>query len=325
MRRWALLLFFTGCASGFTSTIHEPSAPLSVSAVVIPPVRVLGVSEASWHRYELAQRQVDVALRMMGDRLAVVGPAQVQVARWDEPGWLGTNALPVLTRAGLPPAEALVLRATAEQRITSGTMEREDSKGLAKGGRATHEKLWLVTVELIHPGSREALAEFSGQVTVDPFAPPTGEEEFDPDWPMTRMLEKLTREALLLTKKYLVDRSAVNDTGLTLALSPAFTAAHPDALAAQTDALQAEVWMQARARFLSPWLDENTAAKLARMPPVLFVYAAPGNASLQPGDMILSIDGQPPLPEVLARKRLAGVPVEVRVGRDGNERDEVIP
>lgn len=51
MRRWALLLFFTGCASGFTSTIHEPSAPLSVSAVVIPPVRVLGVSEASWHRY----------------------------------------------------------------------------------------------------------------------------------------------------------------------------------------------------------------------------------------------------------------------------------
>ncbi|MGV3622827.1 MAG: hypothetical protein ACO1OB_18560 [Archangium sp.] len=325
MRGWVLLLLFTSCASGFTSTLHEPSTPITVSAVVIPPVRMLGAGEASWHRFELGQRQVDVALRLMGDRLAVVGPAQVQISRWDEPGWLGTNALPVLTRAGLPPSEALVLRATAEQRVTSGTMEREDSKGLAKGGRATHETTWLVTVELIHPGNREALAEFSGQVTVDPFAAPTGEEEFDPDWPMTRLLEKLTREALSAAKEDLGDRPAVNDSGLTLALSPAFTAAHPDASSAQTDALQAEVWMQARARFLSPWLDEGTAAKLARMPPVLFVYAAPGNASLRPGDMILSIDGQPPLPEVLARKRLTGVPVEVRVGRDGNERDEVIP
>lgn len=325
MWRCALVFFFTACAPGFTATVHEPEAPLSISAIVIPPVRLMGAEAFGWRRYELGQRQVDVALRTVGDRLAIVGPAQVQITRWDEPGWLGNTAIPVLARSGIPPGEALVLRATAEQRVGSSVQEREDAKGLAKGGVATHETQWLVTVELLHPGSRKLLAELSGRQVVDPFARNLGEEEFDPDWQMTRLLEKLTREALSVAKRWQLERRPVGDSGLTLALSPAFTAGQPDAASAQPDALQAEVWLQARARFLTPWLDEHTAAKLARMPPVLFVYAAPGNASLRPGDMILSVDGQPPLPEVLARKRLTGAPVEVRVGRDGNERDEVIP
>ena len=103
------------------------------------------------------------------------------------------------------------------------------------------------------------------------------------------------------------------------------TAAQPDAKSAWTDALQAEIWMQARAKFLTPWLSDDQVAKLARTAPALSVVAAPGDASVQPGDLILSIDGQPALPQVLARKRLKGVPVEVRVGRGGNERDAVIP
>ncbi len=325
MWRWSFLLFFTGCAAGFTTTLHEPPTPLSISAVVIPPVRLTGTEAPGWRRYELGQRQVDVALRSVGDRLAIVGPAQVQITRWDEPGWLGNNAIPVLARAAIPPAQALLLRATAEQRVGSSTQEREDAEGLAKGGLASQETRWLVTVELLHPASRLLVAEFAGQVVVDPFAPATGEEEFDPAWPMTRLLETLTKEALAVARKWQIDRRAVGDSGLTLALSPAFTAGQPDAAAAQPDALQAEVWMQARARFLSPWLADDQAAKLARLPPVLLVLAAPGAAALRPGDLILAIDGQPPLPEVLARKRLQGVPVEVRVGRDGNERDEVIP
>ena len=75
---------------------------------------------------------------------------------------------------------------------------------------------------------------------------------------------------------------------------------------------------------LSP-LGHDQAAKLARTTQSLLVVAAPGGGSVQPGDLILNIDGQPPLPEVLARKRLTGVPVQVRVGRGGNERDAVIP
>jgi hypothetical protein len=57
----------------------------------------------------------------------------------------------------------------------------------------------------------------------------------------------------------------------------------------------------------------------------LYVVAAPGDAPVQPGDLIVSIDEQPPLPEVFARKRLTGVPLVVRVGRGGNERDAIIP
>ena len=314
-----------GCAGGFSRNIHPPEQPLTIAAVVIPPVNVLGAEAPGWRRFELAQRQIDVGLRLCGDRLAFFGPSEAQITRWQEPGWLGNTAVPALVKAAIPAEQAVLLRATVEQRLGSSVQEREDAKGLAKGGVATQETTWLVTVELFHPSSRQLLAELSGKVTVDPFAEPTGEEEFDPAPPMTRLLETLTREALRIARRWEVDGPTARDSALTLALSPALTAAQPDAAAAQVDALQAEIWMQARARFLSPWLSEDQAAKLARVAPSLMVMAAPGGAAVQPGDLILSIDGQPPLPQVLARKRLRGVPIEVRVGRGGMERDAVIP
>lgn len=319
-----LWLAAAGCSTGINKTIRPPDKPITVSAVLISPVRLTGILAPGWRSFELAQRQIDVGLRESGERLAFFGPSEVRVTRWDEPGWLGNTGLPLLAKEAVPVDQAVLLRTTVEQRIGSSIQEREDSQGLAKGGVATQETLWLVTLELIHPSSRLVIAELSGRVEIDPFAAPTGEEEFDPAPPMTRLLESLTREALHIARRWESDRPSVRDLGLTLALSPAITAAQPDAAAAQTDALQAEVWMQARARFLSPWLTEAQAAKLARIVPSLFVLAAPGDATVQPGDLILSIDGQPALPEVLARKRLAGVPVEVRVGRDGNERDAVI-
>lgn len=327
--RWVLVVCasatLSACSAGITKTIRPPETPLTVSAVVITPVRMTGTAAPGWRRFELAQRQVDLGLRDCGDRLAFFGPSEAQISRWEEPGWLGNTALPIVSKAAVPVDQALLIRTTAEQRIGSSTQEREDSKGLAKGGLATHETQWLVTLELLHPSSRTIIAELSGQVVIDPFAQPTGEEEFDEAAPMTHLVETLTREALRIARRWEIDRPTAKDLGLTLALSPAITAAQPDAAAAQTDALQAEIWMQARARFLSPWLTDDQASKLARTVPSLFVVAAPGDASVQPGDLILSVDGQPALPQVLARKRLAGAPVEVRVGRAGNERDAVIP
>lgn len=314
-----------GCSAGITKTIRAPESPLRVGAVVITPVRITGTEAPGWRRFELAQRQVEVGLRDCGDRLAFFGPAEVQISRWEDLGWLGNTAVPALTRAAVPVDQAVLIRTTVEQRLASTTQEREDAKGLRKGGVASQETTWLLTLELIHPASRQILAELSGKVVIDPFAEPTGEEEYDAAPPMTRLLEALTREALLIARRWQLERPAARDSGLTLALSPAITAAQPDAAAAQPDALQAEIWMQARARFLSPWLTDDQAAKLARTVPSMLVVAAPGGASVQPGDLILSIDGQPALPEVLARKRLTGVPVEVRVGRGGNERDAVIP
>ena len=318
---WALL----GCSAGITKIIRPPESPISVSAVVITPVRITGAQGPGWRRFELAQRQVEIGLRDCGDRLAFFGPSEVQITRWEEPGWLGNTAVPLLARAALPVDQAVLIRTTVEQRLASSTQEREDAKGLAKGGVASQETTWLLTLELLHPSSRQILAELSAKVVIDPFADPTGEEEYDEAAPMTHLLEALTKEALRIARRWELDRPAAPDSGLTLALSPAITAGQPDAAAAQTDALQAEIWMQARARFLSPWLTDAQASKLARTVPSLLVLAAPGGASVQPGDLILSIDGQPPLPQVLARKRLTGVPVEVRVGRGGNERDAVIP
>lgn len=327
--RWRLLIWLCGalmsCSSGITKVIRPPETPLTVSAIVIPAVRLTGTDAPGWRRYELAQRQVQLGLRACGERIAFFGPTEVQISRWDEPGWLGNTAVPALARAGVPVDQAVLIRSTAELRQASTTQEREDATGAAKGGVASQETQWLVTVEVLHPSSRQVIAELSGQVNVDPFATPTGEEEYDPAPPMTRLLERLTREAIDVARKWEIDRPAVSDPGLTLALSPAFTAAQPDAAAAQTDALQAEVWMQARARFLSPWLDEGLVARLSRTSRALYVVAAPGGAPVQPGDLIISIDEQPPLPEILARKRLSGAPVPVRVGRGGNERDAVIP
>ncbi len=314
-----------GCAGDFRSVLREPEAPLSIAAVVVTAPRLVGVEAAGWRSYELGQRQVDVALRQVGERLALFGPGEVRVGRWGEPGWLGTTAVPLLVRQGVSAEQALLVRTVVERRDASTSQEREDAAGLAKGGVKSAEVQWLVTVELLHPSSRAVLAELSGAVTIDPFAQPTGEEDFDPAPPMTRLLEQLTKEALRLARRWAVERPAARDLGLTLALSPAIVAAQPDAARAQPDALQAEVWMQGRARFLSPWLPEELVVKLSRTPPSLLVVAAPGDAAVQPGDLLLQIDGEPPLPEVLARRRLGGQPVLVRVGRAGHEREALVP
>lgn len=320
-----LSLLLAGCASQISRTVKPPAEPIQVAAVLIPAVRITGAEPAGWRAFELAQRQIDVGLRLAGERLAFFGPSELQISRWEEPGWLGNTALPLVTRAAIPAEQVVLLRTTAELRVASSLQEREDSKGKAKGGLASQESTWLLTMELLHPGSRQVIAELSAKITIDPFAVPTGEEEYDPAAPMTHLLEAMTKEALGIARRWEVDAPSVRDSGLTLALSPAFTAAQPDAKAAQTDPLQAEVWMQARARFLTPWLTDDQVAKLARTAPSLYVVAAPGDASVQPGDLILSVDGQPALPQVLARKRLKGVPAEVRVGRGGTERDALIP
>lgn len=325
IRVLALAVLLSGCASGITKTIRPPEQEIKVSAIVITPVRITGDEAPGWRRFELGQRQVDAALRDVGDRFAIFGPAEAQITRWEEPGWLGNTALPVITRAAIPVEQAVLVRTVVERRVANSTQEREDSKGLAKGGVATQEMTWLATVELLHPSSRAVLAELNSTVTIDSFAKPTGEEEFDPAPPLTHLLEEMTREAIRIARRWEADVPTVRDSRLTLALSPAITAAQPDAAAAQTDALQAEIWVQARARFLTPWLPEELLTRLARTAAGLYVVAAPGDAAVQAGDVIIAIDGGPALPEILARKRLKGVPVEVKIGRAGKEQDALIP
>ncbi len=323
MWRCLLLCFpLVGCVAGVQRVVHELPAPPRVSTIIIPGARLTGVEAPGWRAFELAQRQVAVALSLVGRQLAVVGPAQVKVVHFDRAGWDGTTALPLLSRAQLAPDEAVLLRTSAELREAETTFEREDARGEDRASTRSRQARWLLTVEVLHPATATVLAEVHGQLDEDPFAPPNEQEEFDPHWAMTRLLETLTREALAIIDRWQLPRAPLPE--LNLALAPAITAAQPDAARAQPDALRAEVWMQNRARFLTPWLDEAQAARLARTPPSLVVLAAPGGARLQPGDLILSVDGQPALPEVLARGRLKGQ-VRLRVGRAGEERDEVLP
>lgn len=322
MSRLLTVLLLAGCAGRFHRVEHAPTAPLQVSAILIAPVRLTGTEPLGWRRFELAQRQVSVALTD-APRLATFGPAQVQISRWSEPGWLGNSAVPVLTREGQSLDEALLLRTTAERRVMSASQEREDSAGLRKGGHASQEERWLVTLDVVHPASREVLFEFEGDVEVDPFAPQTAEDEFDPAAGLTRLVEAMTREALSAIHRF--EREGLPPApadGWKVALSPAFTAAQPDAREQQADALQTEVWLQARARFLTPGLDDAQAALLARSPPSLLVLAGPPGVAR--GERIVAIDDGPPLPEVLARRRLKG-PVRVRVGSHGVEREQVVP
>lgn len=314
------MLLLTGCASGFSRTVHAPREPIRFASLVVAPVRITGTENPGWRRFELGQRQVSVALETVGDRIAIYGPAQVRIARWDEPGWLGNTAVPVLTREAQNVDEALLIRSTAEQRQTSSSQEREDLQGARKGGLASQELVWLVTTELIHPSSRTVLLELHGSVTVDPFAPPKPEDEFDTAAAMTHLLEAMTREALTHATQWLKDGPSVPQRARVL-LSPAVTAAQHDANEAQKDALQAEVWMQARARFLNPAIDDAMAAQLSRTPESLLVVDVEG---LLPGERIVAIGDEPPLPEVLARKRLKG-PVTVRAGKSGTERVVTLP
>jgi len=261
-----------------------------------------------------------------GDRLAFFGPTEVKVLKWeDDAAWVGSDAVALLVRSGIRPEQALVLRASVEKRVASQVQESHDPRGRTRGGWSTEETTWVGRVELLHPSSEALLAEVSGQVTVDPFAPPNGEEDFDPAPAMTHLLERLVEEALSSTSSSIAERPTPPRLAVTFAQTPAAAAALPDPEVAKLDSLATEMWIENRARFLTPTLPERSVASVAKARPGLWVLVAPGGASVRPGDLVIEVDGAPPLREVLARKRIQGTPVPIRVQRGSIEIDAVIP
>jgi len=327
MRRLVLglvVVTLAGCRTGFTRTVHAPSQPLVVSTVVVYPVRLTGTAPLGWREFELGQRLVDVGLARYGGQLAFFGPSEFQVSNWKLAAWTASTVVPMVIRSGRKPDEAVIVRATAEKRVASSAMERRDKDDLAKGGVVTEEVTWVCEVELVRPSTGEVLAEYQGEVKVDPFTP-TGEEEFDPDAPMTHLLEKMTLDALKLAAKALPDGAPdVAPAPVTLAMSPAVTAAQPDTGLQAMDALAAEVWVQNRARFLTPALPEAQLTTVARLPLGLLVLDAKDGTGVLPGDVIVRVDEAPPLPQVLARARLKGVPVPVTMKRGSSQVDALI-
>jgi hypothetical protein len=320
-----MAVVLSSCHSGITRALKAPETALTVSAVLVYPVRLTGTPALRWRELELGQRLVQAGLARAGGRLAIYGPTEFTVSRWDDPRWAASTAAPLVLGEGRRLDEVLAVRTSAERRVTSNVTERQDAQGRARGGAVSEEVTWLCTLELLRPSTGEVLGTFTAQVTSDPFAP-TGEEEFDPDPALTRLLERMVAEALRWTLEALPDQAPdVALPRLTLALGPAATISQREPDAAPMDALSTEVWVHNRARFLSPSLPEAHVPTVARLAQGMLVLEAPPGAGVQAGDVIVRVHGAPALPQVLARRRLRDAPVPVVVRRGRRELDALCP
>lgn len=333
MRAGALLaLLLLSCSGPFHKVVKRPAAPLALTTVFVYPVQLKGSAEPAWRTFEVTQRLLDVGLREAGDALAFYGPSEFKVMRWEDEGaWVATTALPLLTHAGSRQDQGVVLRASAEKRVSSSVQEAVDAKGKPKGATSAEETVYLAKVDVVHPATREVLVEVSGQVATSPFDEPLGDEEFDPAPRFTRLLERLTREAVRELARHAAERPVGEEHGLTLAVTPKTSVGWHDEGAPSAevevfrlDPLEAEVFLQNRARFLSPWLPEPLPMKLAKLPAGAYVVAAPGDGKLKPGDVVTEVDGQPGLPQVLARARFLGRPSQLKVRRAEGALEEIV-
>lgn len=333
MRTLALaLLLLCGCAGGLHKAVRPAPPGLALTAAFVYPFKFRGEPEPAWRSFELTQRVLGVCVREAGDGLELYGPGEFKVMRWDDDGaWVASTALPLLLRTGARADQGVVLRASAEKRVASERQEALDAKGRRRGASSTEETTWLVRVEVLHPSSGRELVEVSGEVTVDPFAEPGAEADFDPAPALTHLVERLTQEALREVVRHAAARPAAADPGLTLAVTPRTTLGfHDDGAASQEveifrmDELQAELFMQNRARFLSPWLEDPLPRALSRLQAGLYVVAAPAGSKLAAGDLVEEVDGAPALPHVLARLRFKGTPGLLKVRRADGSRVELV-
>ncbi len=327
---FSVLLLLTVAAPACRSTAYqtrdELPSELSASAVMVYPF-IFRWPEPAWRSFELSQRLIDVALVEAGDRSLFFGPSEFTVYRPEEDNaWAASNAVTLLAPYSVRPEQALVLRAWAERRIQSGQGELLDSQGRTVGQSTVEETSYVGHVELIHPSSRQRVLDVWGEARADPFAERT-DDGADPAPELTQLMEGLTREALRQLAEHLRAPREPSPAPATVALVPwkAFEysdegrPAHLGALALM-DPLDAELLRQQRLRFANPLLETAQLDRMMRLPAGLYVLSAPEGGKLAPGDVILELEGQPALPQVLARARLAPTPVQARVrhatGRD---------
>lgn len=297
---------------------------LGASAVVVQPFGFQW-AEPDWRAVELSQRLVNVALAQTGDAALFFGPTELQVARPGEDGGNGLTRAVVAALAsyGVRPDGLMVLRPSAEKRMQSGERELIDTEGYTVGQSATEVVMYVGRVEVLHPATHEVVLEVFGEATVNPYADIL-DEGADPAPELTSLMEELTREALRGLSSHLKPRRAPSPALATsLAWAPwdvlDMAAWMPKDITDLESPLRAEAGQDPqslrmqRLRFANPDADAALLETLARRPGGLYVRAAPEGAKLSAGDLVLTLDGRPALPQTLARARLALVPVEARV------------
>lgn len=278
-----------------------------VSAVAVAPFEFRW-DEPGWRVVALSQRLVGVALAQAGDRALFFGPTELQVTQAKGNG-LARDVVAALATYGVQPDGLMVLRPSAEQRIQSGERELIDTQGYTVGQSATEVVMYVGRVEVLHPATREVLLEVFGEATVNPYAD-IPEDSADPAPELTLLMEELTREALRGLSNHLKPPRAPSP-----AMATSLAWAPWDVLdgASGTPDEEAQSLRKQRLRFANPDAEAALLETLARRPGGLYVRAAPEGAKLSAGDLVLTLDGRPALPQTFARARLALVPVEARV------------
>lgn len=311
--------------------VYLPSG-ITASAVLFYPVS-LRWEQPAWRSFELSQRLLDEAVLRVGDQALLFGPSEFTVHRAeDDNAWAASTAVLRLVPYGIAPERAVVVRAWAERHQQTGRRELVDARGQARGTSAVEETRYLGHVEVLHPSSRTLLVQVDGEAAVDPFAERT-DEGADPAPELTRLLEQLTREALAALEPVLRPPRLASPPLGRVALVPwqAFLYAQRErpAFAPQLEAmdvLDADLLRQQRLRFANPGLPLELLSRLTALPAGLYVLEAPAGGLLSPGELVLSLEGSPALPHVLARARLAPQPLTALIRRaDGSTYERLLP
>ncbi len=333
--RWALwgaaCLWVAGCSGGIQKVIRPPAQQLELTTAFVYPFGFRW-EEPVYRRFELSQRLTEEAVRQTGEHFAFFGPSEFKVMRAEDNGaWVASTALPLLIGSGKRADQGVIIRPWAERRKNASVQESFDKKGKSTGMASLEETIYLGHVDVIHPSTGQVLIEVSSEVKVDPFSAEDPEDVSDPARPLTRLMGRLMHEAVTALAGQAMKRPVRPELGLTVALTPKATLSYVEdgkpatsvELAARDDVAQ-EIFVQDRAKFLAPFLSEAELPRVAKMPVGTYVVAAPAGAKVKPGDLLLTVDGEPALPQMLGRLRFSEVPAQVRVRKSSGEETEVL-
>ncbi len=310
-----LLSTLWGCATPFKTTLRPTPQPLAIRSIVVFPIKVTGRTETPGRIGELSHRVLLAAHTQSDASFSFFAPWEFSVQQWESDNpWVGCNALPLLTGRGQRPADGLVLRVSAEHRMGSSLNQAFDGKGRRKGESTGAQYSWTATAELVHPVTRTVVVEVTRETVSDPFAAPPSSAEFDPDFVLTELVEQVTRHALKQAEQFREPQTPIEFSDLILATTPR-TLPLDDGI----DALQQELTLSTRSRYINPTVSERDAQTLASRPAGVAVLQSSGK--FQSGDVITHIDGVPAHLSSLLRLRHESVPAPLTVqSPNGNVR-----
>ncbi len=320
----------THCASRFRQHVQVPEDQ-RVTAIAVYPFSFRW-AEPAYRSFELSQRLIDVMLQdKTAGRSLLFGPSELRVYRADDDNAFAASTLTsILPTFRLKPDEVLVLRPWAERRVHSSQQTLLDARGKAIGVAATEDVTFVGHVEVLHPATRTRWVELTGEVRSDPFAE-RSDDGADPAPELTLLMEQLTLEAIAVVREQLSPRERTTpDEGFRFALSPRAALAWSDGgratgemEMARMDLLDAELFQRARARFANPRLSSAQLDALVRAPAGLQVLETPRGGALEPGDVVLQVNGEQALPHAFVRARLVPGPDLLRVRRSHGGHEDV--